>query len=230
MEDPIKESLHLEFYGLPGCGKSTISHMVASKLKGDGMQIDEPSYEIDRNSGPLFRKIKKLSIYFYWFVFHNHTFKIVNAIVRRNGYSAIAKIEQMSNVLQKIGVYRKNGRNRIVIWDQGLVQASISLSLKGLVDANDNFKNLLRIINPDTEIKNVLISVDKMVALERMSRRTTNDSRVEKLKDEKQKHEMMICFQNEIDVINNNYDGIVVDGTIELEKQVDHIVNSLFCL
>lgn len=229
MENPIKKPLFVEFYGLPGCGKSTISHRVASKLRDEGYRVDEPSYDIDRNCSPFVRKLNKLFIYFSWFVFHINTFKNVNAIVGRNGYSGIAKIEQISNVLQKISVYRDIRQDRIVIWDQGVAQASISLSLKGVINAGENLYSLLNIIYSDVEIKYVLISVDEKVALERMSQRQTNDSRVEKLKDDNQKHEMMSRFQQEIDVINKGNAGIVIDGMLDIEKQVGKISDAILC-
>lgn len=227
MEHPLKRSLFVEFYGLPGCGKSTVSHLVASKLRDEGYLVDEPSYEIDRNCSPFLRKIKKLSFYFYWFIFHNKKFKKVNTIVVRNGYSGIAKIEQTSNVLQKISVYQKSEQNRMVIWDQGLVQASISLSLKGKINAGENLMNILHILDPDVETFNVLISVDEQVALERMSQRPTNDSRVEKLKNKNQKHEMMSRFQHEIDLINKGNVGIVIAGVLDIEKQVSDISGAI---
>ena len=31
-------TIFLDFYGLPGCGKSTVSHIVAKKLKDSGMK------------------------------------------------------------------------------------------------------------------------------------------------------------------------------------------------
>lgn len=219
--------MFVEFYGLPGCGKSTISHLVASKLRDMGYRVDEPSYDIDRNYSPFFRKIKKLSVYFYWLVFHNIVFQRVNAIVGNNGYTDIAKIEQISNVLQKISVYRKSEQNRVVIWDQGLVQASISLSLKGKVNAVDNLNSLLHILDSKVESLNVLVSVDEELALERMSQRTTNDSRVEKMKDDNQKHELMSRFQNEIDSIRESITGIIIDGAKDLEIQVGKIISHL---
>lgn len=224
MEHIVEEPLFVEFYGLPGCGKSTVSHLVATRLRDKGYMVDEPSYVIDRNCSPFFRKLKKLSIYLSWLAFHNNTFQRVNVIVGRNGYAGVAKIEQISNVLQKISVYQKREQNRIVIWDQGLLQASISLSLKGKVKAIDNLKGLQNVIGSDIEIMSVLISIEERVALERMSKRPTNDSRVERLKDDYQKHEMMSRFQNEIDVINNSFNGIVVNGNNGIDEQVKQIM------
>lgn len=227
MENPVKKPFSVEFYGLPGCGKSTISHLVATKLRDEGFLVDEPSYEMDRNCNPLFRKLKKIFIYFYWFIIHNNTFQGVNVLVGGNGYSGIAKIEQISNVLQKISVYRKSEQNRMVIWDQGLVQASISLSLKGKINAGENLKSLLHILNPNLETVNVLIFVNEQVALDRMSQRLTNDSRVEKIKDDNQKHEMMSRFQHEIDVITKCNASIVIDGMLDIEKQVRDISGAI---
>ena len=219
----MKSPLFVEFYGLPGCGKSTVSHQVAVKLRADGYIVDEPSYDIDRKNSPLVRKLNKLIIFFSCFVFHNKTFREVKTIVKKNGYFGTSLIKQASNVLQKISVYRDEGYRNIVIWDQGLVQASISLSLKGKINASDNLKNLLHILDTEVQVWIVNIWVDEKVAFERMAQRPTNDSRVEKNKDDDQKHEMMSRFQYEIDTIKDGYGGIVIDGTIDLKKQVEQL-------
>ena len=227
MEHPLKRPLFVEFYGLPGCGKSTVSHLVASKLRDVGFLVYEPSYEIDRNCSPFIRKLKKLSIYLSWLVFHNNTFKKVSAIVAKNGYTGFAKIEQTSNVLQKISEYQKRGPNRVAIWDQGLLQASVSLSLKGEINADENLTGLQDILGSNVEILSVLISVEEKVALERMSQRTTNDSRVEKLKDANQKHVMLQRFQDGIDSISKQNKSLVVNGAAPIDNQFEQITKEI---
>jgi thymidylate kinase len=215
MADTLNHPLFVEFYGLPGCGKSTVSHLLASRLRNEGYLVDEPSYDIDHNNSPIIKKLKKICIYFIWFAYHNKIFKKVNAIVGGNGYSGLAKIQQTSNVLQKVSVYRVIRQNKIVIWDQGLVQASISLSLNGKINAGDNLKSLSHLLFSEVKVLKVLISVNEMVALERMSQRPSNYSRVEKLKDEYLKRQMLQRFQEEIDNIGIRFPGVVVNGEIE---------------
>lgn len=227
MENSVNRTLFVEFYGLPGCGKSTISYIVASRLRSEGFLVDEPSYEVDHGRSTLFRKLKKLSVFFFWLVFHYDIFKKVIAIVKRNGYSGKSKIEQTSNVLQKIGVYQDTRRRRIVIWDQGLVQASISLSLCGDIKAEDNLMNLLHILNPNVKTLNVLITVGEEVALERMSQRVTNNSRVEKLKDTNQKHQMLKRFQDGVNSIRKQNTSHIIKGEDLIENQVAQITKEI---
>lgn len=227
MEYPIKKPIYLEFYGMPGGGKSTVSHAVSHKLRKKGFDVSEPSYDIDHHNKPSIKKLKKLYVLLEWLFFHNSVYKRVKAIVVCNGYSGISMIEQTSNVLQKISVYLNNCREQIIIWDQGLVQAAISLSIKGMINASDNLKYLYAIIGNEPRTINILIDVDDKVAHERMSLRKTNDSRIEKLHDDNQKHKMLSLFQKEIFSIQYDYKTTVIDGSLLLEKQVELVLNAV---
>ena len=48
----------IDFYGLPGSGKSTISHLLADKLRGE-VDVIEPSFHIDHDYSVIERIIKK---------------------------------------------------------------------------------------------------------------------------------------------------------------------------
>ena len=54
--------------GLPGCGKSTVSHLLAERLRVEGFKVSEPSYSIDHQK-PLWRKIRKFLLGLYYYIF-----------------------------------------------------------------------------------------------------------------------------------------------------------------
>ena len=68
----------------------------------------------------------------------------------------------------------------MTIWDEGLVQASISLAINGSRNASEN-ENSLMTYTGDVKYVKVYAKVDKDTALQRMKGRNTNDSRVEKM-------------------------------------------------
>lgn len=221
-------SLYVEFYGLPGCGKSTISHVVAEKMRYAGYIVNEPSYDLDHGNKPVWRKIKKLWLTFVYLVFHNRTFNSVSRIVSDNGYNGKAKLEQISNVIQKLIIYRERTLSHAIIWDQGLVQAAISLSLNGKMEAAANLNRLVELLPSDINWLNILIDVDENLSLQRMTMRKTNDSRVERIKDKDKKHQMMSCFVANIDSISKSIDVFIVDGKINLEQQANQIYDIVF--
>lgn len=231
MENTLKPTLFVEFYGLPGCGKSTISHAVAKLLQEKGFSAEEPSYDIDHLSNTLLRKIKKLIITFVWFVIHNRLCCEISSIVGENKYTGISKIEQISNIIQKVRIYRKKSTSQIVLWDQGLVQASISLSVNGYKTANENLRELYKLISSDLHIYHILISIDSETAVNRMALRKTNYSRVEKLKDVGERDRMLKSFIEGIAEINREFDGEKIDGKMDKEKlsrQVLKIINGKY--
>ena len=220
-------SLFVEFYGLPGCGKSTVSHLVAERLRNNGCSVNEPSYKLDHGK-PVWRKIKKLWLTLFFLVFHHRTFKIVRRIVSDNGYKGMTQLEQIVNVIQKIYIYREQTFSNIIIWDQGLVQAAISLSLNGKMEAAANLNKLVELIPSDIRFINILLDVDENLSLQRMAMRKTNDSRVERIKDKEKKHQMMSCFVANIDSISKSIDVFIVDGKINLEQLANQIYDIVF--
>ncbi|UCE86394.1 MAG: AAA family ATPase [Deltaproteobacteria bacterium] len=51
-----------EFVGLPGCGKSAVSHAVAERLRGEHLQVSERSFELAHRMGATRRRLAKLRL------------------------------------------------------------------------------------------------------------------------------------------------------------------------
>lgn len=224
MEDTLKLPLHVELYGLPGCGKSTVSHKVAEMLRSEGFGVIEPSYDLDHLPNSFVRKARKLLSTFSWLIFHIRSYLSVDSIVKANGYSHFEKLMQISNVIQKLRKYQNIHSNNVVIWDQGLVQAAISLSICGEIEASENLVYLLRLIPSNVTITHFLINVGSSVAIQRMTLRSSNDSRVEKIKDIEEKLFFLQKFENGISSINENCSyNQIVDGLLTTENQAEII-------
>lgn len=231
MENSVRMPVFFEFYGLPGCGKSTVSHAVARLLREDGYTVEEPSFKIDHQN-IIIKKTKKLTIAFWGYCFHHKTYQKIIDLVRRNGYSGKELFTQTVNVFQKIKTYNEISSTRIFIWDQGIIQAAISLSIKGRISACDNYSVLLSFIKQKTRIISVFIPATIQVALERMGRRKTNYSRVEKVNDIKQKVKMLEKFQEGVvsikGISDKPIDSIVVKNTHSIEEQVYDIIQAIY--
>lgn len=222
MEDSLMPTLFVEFYGLPGCGKSTVSHLLAERLRVDGFKVSEPSYGIDHQK-PLWRKIKKLLLGLYYYTLYRSLYNAVNVIVSKNGYKETEAFTQTVNIIQKVAAYRKNHIAQIIIWDQGLVQSAISLSLLGKEEAEYNLHKLIDLLPPSIRTHNVLIDINENLALQRMAMRSSNDSRVEKIKDKEQKYLLLHRFQEGVNSIKKVYTGEEVDGSISIETEVSQL-------
>ena len=125
--------------------------------------------------------------------------------------------------MQKVAAYRKDCEDLIVIWDQGIVQASISLSLLGKENAKFNLHKLIDLLPPSIRTHNVLIDIDENKALQRMAMRSSNDSRVEKIKDEEKKLLFLHRFQEGIYSIKKNYTGDEIDASLTIDNKVEQL-------
>ena len=193
----MKKNSFIEFYGLPGSGKSTLSHIVAERLRGEEYSVEEPSYDIDHQQA-LLKRVRKIATCGYWFVFHHDQYQRTSEIVKQNGYHGITAFKQMANVIQKMRIYNNKTSADIIFMDQGLIQACVSLSMNGMLSAKDNYERLLHLMPNAARATRIYVEVTDELAIERMNKRVTNDSRVEKLKEHAAKVEMLRQIREEI--------------------------------
>lgn len=221
MANTLKENVFIEFYGLPGCGKSTVSHAIARQLRESGYEVTEPSFNIDHQRNVL-RLLRKSLILLTWYVCHHKHYSAIRKIVYLNGYKGAEALKQITNIIQKVKQYIWTGKNKICVWDQGLIQAAISLSIKGENTAGEIYGELRELLEGNIKILPVYMPVEKEVALKRMSDRQDGNSRVEKLHDDQKKNEMLNLFQQGIDSIRQEYTGkeSLIEDTEDLPAKV----------
>lgn len=181
MENDIKRPIHLEFIGLPGCGKSTISHRLSVDLRKVGYKVAEPSFDMDHQSFAFIRKLSKLFFGAYYYCKEHQQYKLIAKLVKSNGYEGSVALLQIVNIAQKIVMYNHHNVEDYVVWDQGIPQAAISLSTNGLRNASENESDIYALLPFKPNVLKVYVYCDSEKALKRMSGRKTNDSRVEKL-------------------------------------------------
>lgn len=222
MEANLKTHLLLEFYGLPGCGKSTISHQFADTLRMQGLNVCEPSYEIDRKYCKMMRKVVKLTKLALFAINDSCAYKAVRELVRANEYRGMSALQQLANIAHKIESYRLADKYDVSIWDEGLVQTSISLAVNGTRSALDNEASLISFTG-DVKSMKVYARVDKETALTRMKNRATNDSRVEKMTMLEDKIKFLDRFEKACDSVaqreKNHIAGYIEIDTVLLSLE-----------
>lgn len=195
MEVNLKEPIHIEFFGLPGCGKSTISHLVAEKLRDKGYRVYEPTYYSDHNLKPVCRKLHKLLATLYYSISHHKEYLALIRLAKQNGYTGFKdSLKQIVNIVTKVKHYQNN-ESAVYFWDEGLCQSAISLAMNSSVDAREVERELITIAGQRKIVK-VYLKTDIETALMRMAGRSSNDSRVEQESDANKKHEIMRRFED----------------------------------
>ena len=114
MEVNLKEPIHIEFFGLPGCGKSTISHQVAERLRAKGYKVYEPTYYSDHNLKPVCRKLRKLLATMYYSISHHKEYLSLIRLAKENGYTGFKdSLKQICELFNKVTLNPENAENRL---------------------------------------------------------------------------------------------------------------------
>lgn len=200
MERNLTKCVHVEFYGLPGSGKSTISHMLAEELRAKGFDVYEPSYNSDHMLHPIVRKIFKLYKTTLFSLRYPRLVKeIYELLFQGKRIELLCFLKHFLNIAPKIICYL-NSQSKIYIWDEGLVQSSIAATLDNPTNT-DIIANKLISISGDREIIKVYVKTKVETAFKRLACRETQDSRIEKEQDIKKRRYIMNQFKKCCDKI-----------------------------
>jgi len=217
----VKKTVYFDFFGLPGSGKSTNAHNMAKKLREQGYMVKEPSFEDDHKKNVIYRKIKKLLTTILFSAVNRCKYRSVRALVSRNGYSLHRNgLNQIINIITKLSAIKQySNRVEYVIFDEGLAQAAISLSVNSDIPANENLSQIMSMLDGEYRIIFINTEIDLEIALERIAYRNSRDTRIEKMESEEQKKNMMRRYESarmEIENMKYNSDIEVISGGIPI--------------
>ena len=220
MESDMK-TIVLDFYGVPGSGKTTASHKIAQDLRSKNKKVEEPSYDLDHGIPAWRRKIRKLKMAVWVRLFRSKQYQDIEALVKKNGYNREnGQIGQIVNIATKLfALNRFVGSVDYLVFDEGLAQAAISLSINSNIPANDNLTELLSMINSNLEIRLIKTELSIVEALKRIRTRNTQDTRVEALKTEQEKLDLMKRYEEASNQISKMKpkNGIEMGAPLECE-------------
>ena len=201
----------LDFYGLPGSGKTVISHKIAGDLRGRGYCVEEASYRIDSKSCRLARIVVKTWYSVCLMMGHSRVYKAISRKVRECGYKGLERFVQKVNLLYKFH-YLLSLRSGVLVFDEGIVQSCISLSALGKKPARELF-DFFREFFPQMEYQAIKIDSSIEKALENMASRQGKDSRVERLEDHSDRTRLLALMQKEVE----SFDDICSDVLSKFE-------------
>jgi thymidylate kinase len=165
----------LEFFGVPGSGKSTISHRVVEALTArENCSVSEPTYAI--NSRPsLSQPIAKLPYIGYGAI---HEWKLVRWYATQADPVALSPSLLLNWLFVRGVVEWSLFRSRATALDQGLIQALWSFQLSESADTVSFFRRRLLEVYPRTSSLVVCVEVSPQTARARLDGRIDNQSRV----------------------------------------------------
>ena len=230
MANHISPQVCIDFYGLPGSGKSTISHIVAEKLRNKGWDIKEVSYEMDHSNSSSYRIIKKFSYTIFFLISRPIVFFKLVKTIADNGGDIFRNIVNLSYKVVNLG-----SNKQIVLFDEGFCQAVLSISLGSPNYDKDIYAKLSKAIKNNREVINVYLNTDYHTAIQRIFYRQDGLSRVEKLSEEDMKnllkYQAVICDMLPSSIVLNDSENIdskanTLSNQIEEKLKILYKMNS----
>lgn len=226
MEDNLKRGVIVDFFGLPGSGKSTMAHILANKLNENGYEIQEKIYCINNE----YNSWKRMSIK----ILNTITFTIRNFSFMCELFSMFGKgafrnyrelIKQWINVCFVLTSINQTTQKDFVIADQGIVQAAISLSVNSeSADIEAVIRKLCEKVN--SPVKFIYISVEIEKDLERLHQRVNGKSRVDLEKDEELKRTQLKVIQKLCYEITKSLPHTIVDNNRTYKSELTSVGNT----
>ena len=211
MENNLKKTVILDYYGIPGSGKSTTSHALAEKYREEGKSVIEPSYDYDHHGSRITRKLRKISATIQFGMKSPGRFLSVYRLAKLNGYTRTSGLlNQTVNIATKIYAIEKyNGKFDYIVFDEGLVQAAISLSINSERFCGENLTDLYTLVSELEHFNPMIVVLDIEEALRRIEIRNSKDTRVEALNSQEHRYKLMEKYNN---LVYNIYNFIHENG------------------
>lgn len=214
----------IDFLGLPGSGKSTLSHLLSERFHKD-LDVVEPSYHLDHECGCLQRcSFKILGVLIYAFYHPFWFWHLMQIIYKQHSPLKKTFFVNLLNVAYKLNELASK-KLCVVIFDQGLWQSVLSLYYQDSEISTEEFADTyskIQRLAPAVRTISVYVKTDIETSIDRMRRRHSNVSRVESL-DEKSMKEELRSQKRLIEAVE--YDIEVDSSKNDIATCVDYLYN-----
>lgn len=177
MGNNLNKPVCIDFFGLPGCGKSTLSHLASQKLRCEGLEVKEVSYDMDHGNGSMLRTWKKIIATIRLFLCYPRLFWRVSKSLSTNGISLFGKLyfKHIINLSYKICALK--GHYDIILFDEGFCQAVLSISVNNDGIREYCYESLIGAIASNRRMISVYVKIEPDTALARIRMRNDGQSR-----------------------------------------------------
>lgn len=223
----FQKPLIIEFFGLPGAGKTTVANALQRRLEGMGVSTVTHYY---RNI--LHRKPQTLLMSPRYWKLIKTSLSFANLLSKR---SYIQRILLMLKFVRMYRHFESDKPADCLLVDQGIIQGIVSIAHNEKLTRSDKLESLIGLMHMDAmPLIFVNCNVSNKTANERILSRPSNGCRVENMTCEERKRTLLVQSNNFHlirEIINKKYSSVrvvVVDSEEPVEFAVDLIINHIF--
>lgn len=189
MEKVNRTPIIIEFFGLPGSGKTTIADALQKAMNELGKTTCRHYFRTS-----LFKSTRFLYLMpQFWNCIKEGT-EYASLLSKRINMARVLTIAHFNRMYR---AFTKDHPTDILITDQGIIQAIVSLGHNDLLPKSDKIFNLFDSLRlNDLNIVFINCHVSKNISNERIIHRPSNGCRVEKMHEEERKKTLEVQEQN----------------------------------
>lgn len=227
MENNIINPIILDFFGMPGSGKSTVARELHQKLSQCGYNVKNLSYCIDNSC-----VIKRLCIKFLYSLVYTlcHPFFVrkLTRIISINDMGGFKEaVKQLVNITYKMYFLNNLEGYDYIILDEGICQMIVS----ALYYSNEDitiYPLLEYLLNHVSKsIVFVYLSVDEKIVFNRLENRMNENSRIEKERDKGIMQKRLDTINRRCNIIKKYVNAIVIDARNKPQESARFLYNHI---
>lgn len=185
----------IEFNGLPGSGKTTITNFIIEKnMQAVSYQEHMKAFKSKKKS------FKKLILIMNYFSLQNlrFSFYATKFLISLNGITK-DRLSRLLNLVYIYNSYKSNGRDidYYLFVDQGLIQEILSIAHDRHIESESSLRKLIKELLRNIEILHIVnFKTCEEVAYERIKKRVATPCRLEYMSENKAKSILEIQIKN----------------------------------
>lgn len=228
----------VDFFGLPGSGKSVLSHLVAEQLKKVGYTVNEVSYNMDHYHGKKIRTLLKVKYTILLLVYYPQIFfhLFITIIRKRQSLLSVNFYSYLFNIGYKVYEVKHNETADIIIFDEGFCQSVLSLCYKKKDIFSIEILNTIEsLLGKNVNIEYIFVKTDFHTIKQRLVNRHDGNSRFERLEENDMKRmfdeQMQLCMLLPYSQLIENNEGqnlfnISKDLSMEIKYRTEDLRRS----
>lgn len=212
MENSLRRGIIIDFFGMPGSGKTTIAHMLAGRLEEIGCEIEEPIYLVNNEYSSSRRSLTKIWATLCFTTGHFSYLYRLFSLLGRGAFQNLRKAaKQWVNVCFVLASFNAGRPIDFLIADQGIIQAAISLTFHC---EKADIQKIINKLNEQvkTTIIYVYVAADIDEVLKRLQNRTNGGSRLDQEKSIIARKDQLRSVESRCMEVINAFDCIRVDN------------------